>query len=597
MSTVAVSPNWDLSVYFPGLDSPEFGGALTQAYSDVDSLQRLFDAHKISAREVTEPAEDQVATFEEVVDAYGSLQDRLRLLGSYIHGFVTTDSTNTLAQSRLSEFQTRLIPLSKLSVRFTAWLGAIDVEGVLARSEVARGLEYALRKAKISSEHLMSPAEEALASDLGITGASAWSKLHGNVTSQLAVTVNLDGGAKSMPMSAVRNLAYEADRTMRRAGYEAELAAWKATEVPLAAAMNSIKGEVNTLAKRRGWGSSLDEAIFNANIDRQTLDAMMQAAHESFPDFRRYLSAKARMLGLERLAWFDIFAPVGGSDRNWSIEGACDFVSRHFGGYSDKMGAFADRTFAEAWTDFDPKPGKRDGAFCMSVRGDESRVLMNFKPSFGSVSTLAHELGHAYHNLCLADRTPLQKSTPMTLAETASIFCETIVKQAALQEGTPEEQLSILEASLQGACQVVVDITSRFLFEKDVFERRDARELSAKELCDSMIRAQQATYGDGLDPDLLHPYMWAVKPHYYGGRSFYNFPYMFGLLFGLGLYAIYREDPDGFRARYDDLLSSTGLADAATLAQRFGIDIRTPDFWRGSLNQIKSDIDRFESLA
>jgi oligoendopeptidase F len=261
------------------------------------------------------------------------------------------------------------------------------------------------------------------------------------------------------------------------------------------------------------------------------------------------------------------------------------------------MGRFADRTFDECWTDFEPRPGKRDGAFCMGVRRDESRVLMNFKPSFGSVSTLAHELGHAYHNLCLAERTALQRYTPMTLAETASIFCETIVKQAALQEGTEEEQLPILEATLQGSCQVVVDITSRFLFEQHVFENRAARELSAKELCDAMVDAQRQTYGDGLDPQFLHPYMWAVKPHYYGGRSYYNFPYMFGLLFGLGLYAIYQEDPEGFKGRYDDLLSSTGLADAATLAQRFGIDIRTPEFWRGSLDQVRMDIDRFEAIA
>jgi oligoendopeptidase F len=233
----------------------------------------------------------------------------------------------------------------------------------------------------------------------------------------------------------------------------------------------------------------------------------------------------------------------------------------------------------------------------MWLRGDESRIMSNFKPAFGGMSTLAHELGHGYHNLNLANRTVLQRATPMTLAETASIFCETIIREAGLAHADAAESLAILEASLQGSCQIVVDISSRFLFEESAFADRGKRELSVDEYKAHMIAAQQATYGDGLDPDLLHPYMWAAKGHYYSTYSYYNYPYMFGLLFGLGLYARYQQDPDAFRTGYDELLASTGLADAATLAQRFGIDIRTPDFWRASLGLIREDIDRFEALV
>ena len=368
--------------------------------------------------------------------------------------------------------------------------------------------------------------------------------------------------------------------------------------MPLAAALNSIKGQVNALARRRGWETPLDAAIFDANIDRQTLDAMMTAARESFPDFRRYLSAKARALGLERLAWYDLFAPVGGGSRAWSFDEAAAFVVEQFGTYSQRMSDFAARAFRERWIDAEPRPGKRDGAYCMRLRGDESRVFANFKPSFGGMSTLAHELGHGYHNMNLAPRTALQRQTPMTLAETASIFCETIVRNAALRQANRDEQIEILEASLQGSCQVVVDITSRFLFERGVFETRRDRELSVDELNALMLRTQRETYGDGLDEALLHPYMWAVKGHYYSpSRSFYNFPYMFGLLFGLGLYARYQHDPEAFQRGYDELLASTGMADAATLAARFGIDTRTPDFWRSSLAIVRDDVDRFEALV
>jgi pepF/M3 family oligoendopeptidase len=444
----------------------------------------------------------------------------------------------------------------------------------------------------------MSPAEEDLAAELNLSGGSAWGKLYNNLSSQISVPIEQDGATVEMPISQVRNLAHERDRERRRIGYEAELAAWERNALPLAAAMNGIKGQVNTLAKRRGWDSPLDAACSDNHIDRATLDAMMMAARESFPDFRRYLRAKARALGLDSLAWYDLFAPLGDDPRVWSWDDAQAFIVRHFHSYSERMGAFAERAFAERWIDAEPRPGKRDGAFCMSLRDDESRILANFKPSFSGVSTLAHELGHGYHNINRCKVTSLQRTTPMALAETASIFCETIIRDAGLQEAGDAEALAILEASLQGSCQVVVDISSRFLFEQTVFEQRASRDLSIDELNAAMLDAQRETYGDGLDQDVLHPYMWAAKPHYYSaGRSFYNFPYMFGLLFALGLYAQYKDDPDRFRASYDDLLMSTGLDDAATLANRFGIDIQTPTFWRASFDIIRGDIDRFEGIV
>ena len=444
----------------------------------------------------------------------------------------------------------------------------------------------------------MSPEEEALSAELNVTGGTAWSRLHSNVASQLIVPVEIEGSVQQLPMSVVRNLAYDASRESRQRAYEAELAGWQRVAVPLAAALNSIKGEVNVLARRRGWQSPLDASLFGSSIDRQALDAMLAAARASFPDFRRYLLAKARALGLTQLAWYDLFAPIAANERVWNFDEASDFIVEQFGSYSQRLSDFAARAFREQWIDAEPRPGKSDGAYCTSLRGDESRVFANFKPAFGGVSTLAHELGHGYHNLNLAQRTMLQRSLPMTLAETASIFCETIIRHAALQRVDRQEQVAILEASLQGSCQVVVDITSRFLFEQRVFEGRERRELSVDELNALMLQAQRETYGEALDENALHPYMWAVKSHYYStGRSYYNYPYMFGLLFGLGLYARYQQEPEAFRQSYDDLLSSTGLADAATLAARFGIDIRSEAFWNASLDIIRQDIDQFETLT
>ncbi len=333
-------------------------------------------------------------------------------------------------------------------------------------------------------------------------------------------------------------------------------------------------------------------------IDRETLDVMMAATHEAFPDFRRYLRTKARALGLQRLAWYDLFAPLEGSERGWSFAEAQAFIIEQFGTYSAKMRDFAARAFQERWIDAEPRAGKVGGGFCVWLRRDESRILVNYSPSYIGMSTLAHELGHGYHNLILTGRSPLQRTTPMTMAETASIFCETLVKNATLQRATPAEQLEILEASLQNSCQLVVDITSRFLFEQRVFEHRASRELAVEEFCELILEAQQETYGDGLDGTLLHPYMWAIKQHYFSAdRPFYNFPYLFGLLFGLGCYARYQDDPETFRRSYDDLLASTGRADAATLAERFDIDLHAPAFWQSSFAVMRQEIDRFQTLV
>ena len=577
-----------MEVVFPSLDSPEFVKAFTVWSTSVDALVGLFNQCGVGAEGKAERKE-----FEQVLAAFNAVLTEGQPIRSFVYAYVTTDSRNELAKRSMSRLENKGVELGKLGTRFTAWIGGQDVGALIAASPVAAEHAFALCKAHTAARHLMNPAEEDLAADLSLSGGMAWGKLHGTVSSQIEVQV--DG--KAIPMSAARNLAYDPDRDVRRSGYEAELAAWKLWEAPIAAAMNGVKGEVGTLAKRRGW-TPLEEALFYAHIDRETLDAMLGAARASFPDFRRYLKAKAKYLGVERLAWFDLFAPTAKGGRSWSYGEGEKFVAEQFGTYSPELKAFAERAFAERWVDAEPRPGKRDGAFCMGLRKDESRVLMNYKDAFGAVSTLAHELGHAYHNVCLAERTPMQKSTPMTLAETASIFCETIIRHAALEQGSADDQFDILEAMLQGACQVVVDITCRFDFESAVFDQRRERELSGSELCDLMLAAQRGTYGDGLDPEFLHPYMWAMKPHYYSaGRSFYNFPYMFGLLFGIGLYEVYRKDPEAFRSGYDELLSSTGLDDAATLAAKFGIDIRSRGFWEAGLQSIGRDIDRFEALV
>jgi len=588
-----------MSVVFPSLDSPAFAAGFQRAVEKVESLEALFDGHQIGDAGVDAHFDEEtISIFEAVITQINDTMAVVNELSAYVNSFIATNSRDTQAQAIWSRIQLQGVRLSKLGTRLTAWLGQLPTEQLVAHSAVAADHAYALQKAHLQAQHLLTRESEDLAADLSPTGGNSWSKLYGNFTSQLMIPIKLKGKQTEMPMSALRNLAYHSDRKVRRRAYEAELKAWDGAAVPLAAALNSIKGEVNTLLRHRRWDSALQTTLEQNNMDEATLEAMMTAARESFPDFGSYVRAKAHLLGQAQFAWFDLFAPSGKSDQTCSFDDASEFITQNFGTFSPKMRDLAIRSFQERWIDAEPRSGKRDGAFCMRLRKDESRILMNYKETFNSVSTLAHELGHAYHNLNLAGRTATQQVTPMTLAETASIFCETVVTQAALTQVSPQEQFVILEASLQSAGQVVVDITSRFLFERALFAQRRERELSVDELCALMVDAQDQTYGDALQTEFMHPFMWAAKSHYYStGRSFYNYPYMFGQLFALGLYARYQADADSFRVAYDDLLASTGMWNAAELAARFEIDIRTPGFWRSSLNVIVADIDRFEALV
>ena len=601
MAAMAVAedqlPRWDLTPFYPSLDSREFAGAHESIGAGVARLTALYDTHDVRGGEPVELDDDAIKAFEEVVHETNELQDEVRLVNAYLYAFVTTDAHEDRAAAMQSQLQAQVAPMRTLSSRFAAWIARLGADRLISASQVAADHAWPLRKAEFAATHQMTEAEEGLAAELNLTGGTAWNKLHGDVSARLTGTVN----GEALAITVIRNLAMDGDPAVREAAYRAELVAWESASVPLAAAMNGIKGEANVLNRRRGWEDSLAPALYYNAVDRATLEAMQSAVVGSFPDFRRYLKTKARVLGHgdRALPWWDLFAPVGdpaASACSW--DDAVANVRNAFASYSPALAGLADRAFAERWVDAEAHEGKRGGAFCMPVRGDESRVLLNYSGTFDSVSTLAHELGHAYHNTNLAERTPMQRQTPMALAETASIFCETILVQSGLAaaQDDPTRRLVLLDTDLTGAAQVVVDIHSRFLFERRVFEQRADRNLSVNELCEFMTDAQLATYGDGLDPDALHPYMWAVKPHYYG-MAYYNWPYTFGLLFGIGLYARYLADPDRFRLGYDDLLSATGLGEAAELAARFGIDVRDEAFWNDSLDVIRGRIADYEAAA
>lgn len=596
------APRWDLTNVYPSLESNEFKAAVEEYKKQVSSLEKLFK-NKLSKANARTKASDLAPSVGKAIDQINRIQTLAATIEPFIQSFVTTDSRNKAAMKALSEFEQAKLPMSQLLTRFTAWLGAISpkLDQIVKANKSARAHEFMLRETAEQSKYLMSEAEEDLAAELSLSGGNAFSKLQGTITSQLSVDFELDGKIQKLPMPALINLRSHPDPDTRRRGYEAENKAWEEVQEMLAACMNGVKGEANTLNKKRGRKDAIHSSLDAARLDRKTLDAMLAAMRDSFPMFRKYFKAKAKKLGKEKLAWWDIFAPLGRTDKIYSYEEARDFILENFEKFSPDLAAFARRAFENDWIDAEQREGKRGGAFCMEVQGmKESRILANFDGSFDQVSTLAHELGHAFHNECAyqANKTVLQQLTPMTLAETASTMCETIVTQAVIgSTQDSQEQLAVLEAQLQNASQIVVDIYSRYLFEKEVFERREKSELAADDLNDIMEHAQKATYGDGLDERYLQKYMWTWKPHYYAPElSFYNYPYAFGLLFATGLYAIYQQRGEAFVEDYRSLLASTGEDTAAKLARRFGIDITKRKFWDDSLAIIGKRIDRYCEL-
>jgi len=596
------APRWDMTNVYPSLASKEFKSAIKKYKSMLNEMEIFFKkASKADAK--TDPKK-LGKLLGESADRFNALLSLSGTLGAFIYSYVTTDSRNKDAMRALSEFEQMSVQASILNTKFQAWVGKLGKAAVKKASKTnisAKAHEFTLNESVDQSKYMMSEAEEILAAELTLSGGNAFGKLQGTLTSQLSVDFELGGKTEKLPMPALINLRSHPDEPTRRRGYEAENIAWEGVKETLAACMNGVKGETLTLDKKRGREDAIHASIDSTRMDRATLNAMLGAMKDSFPMFQKYFKHKAKLIGKDKLAWWDISAPMGKTDKVYSYEEAREFIVSNFNQFSPELGAFAQRAFNNSWIDAEQREGKRGGAFCMGVPGvKESRILSNFDGSFDQVSTLAHELGHAFHNECAyrADKTELQQSTPMTLAETASIMCETIITEAVLKQVTdPQEELAVLEAQMNNATGVIVDIYSRYLFEKEVFERREQSELSADDLNDIMERAQKATYGDGLDERFLQKFMWTWKPHYYSsGFSFYNYPYAFGLLFATGLYAIYQKRGADFVPDYKNLLASTGENRAAELADRFGINIRTKKFWADSLAIIGKRIDRYCEL-
>ncbi len=578
--------NWDLSFLYQSFDDPKFQHDLTALPGSIDALTKLLEGDMPDVERLTK-----------LIDAQEQLSADVSRLGSYIYLTLAADAENVAAMQYAGKLDLISNQLSLANSAVMRYVGGIaDLDAVIASCDELKPFTFILHEMQQQCQHLIPEAIEPWILDMQLSGSTAFSQLR----DKLDATLTVDYRGEQLPLSAVRGLAYDPDAQVRRDAYEAELASYAKIDLPMSYCLNAIKMEARTLAKAQHYDSVLDMTLSDSRMDRETLDAMWTAIREYLPHFRRYLRAKGRLLGHEDgLPFYDLFAPVGQSSRTYTIEEARQKLITEMGKFTPDMASFMDNAFENRWIDLFPRKGKSGGAFCSGAHEyDRSCILTNFQGSFSDISTLAHELGHAWHNRCMAGLPAMLCHEPMPLAETASIFNETMLSHQVLSSCTEEEKLTLLEAGLMESTQTVVDIYSRFLFEQEVIDTRADHNMTVDELKDAMLRAQEASYGDGLSKDVRHPYMWACKSHYYSaGLNFYNFPYAFGLLFGKGVFAQYLKQGDAFVPVYNQLLRSCGSDTVANVAASVGIDVRSVDFWRSSLEVIRQEIDTFCALC
>jgi pepF/M3 family oligoendopeptidase len=589
-----MSLNWSLKELYESFESENFKQDLSECVKYIESFSDWVN-------QVTENYDNVVSKLEDYINKISYQEKLFSKLFAFCELTLSVETSNKAALKNLESLEQKASSLAPGESKIKSWIGKIeDLNSIVEQSDLLKEHSFYLMEIKQNNKYLLSDKEEAVISKMKNTGSSSWSKLRDLLTSSLKVDIELDGENKQLPLTVIRNMAYDKDESLRRKAYEAEINSYRKIEDAVAACLNGIKGEVITISKMRGYESPLEEALLNSRMDKETLEAMLAAMKESFPSFRRYFKRKGELLKKENgLAFYDIFAPIGTVDMEFPYEKGKSFVYENFKTFSDELANYAQKAFDNNWIDVEPREGKVGGAFCDNIHAiGESRFMLNYGDRFTDVVTLAHELGHGYHGECLNNESILNSDYPMPIAETASTFCETIVKKAAIRSATKEEAFSILESEIGDCAQVIVDIYSRFFFESELFKHRDNSSLSSEELNSLMITAQKEAYGDALDEKYLHPYMWICKPHYYDSDyNFYNFPYAFGLLFSKGLYARYLKTGKDFARDYNKLLSVTGKMKLYDVAKLMNIDIHDIDFWRSSLKTIEEDIDKFIELS
>jgi oligoendopeptidase F len=588
--------DWDLSPYFPSFDADARVAFERDLERDLDNT--LTAAKSLGGLQASsaEPWERCVLSYEELGARHGHFS-------SYVHALVSADGNNPAYQDAEARLANLGAAFKKLEAYLIQALGSADEATFgewLARQKL-KSAAYQLGRLRIAARRSMPSELEELAADLGTDGIDAWGRLYSALMSSLQLRLEVEGQEpKIIPFSARRSLMEGEDRAVRRAAFSAGNQALEPWLPSLGRALNHIAGTRLTLNKRRGGIHFLDVTTFESGISRPTLEAMFEAVERQIDVPRRVLRLKARRQGSDRIGWYDIGSMLhvaNGGQVTWSD--AVAKVHSAFGRRYPALQQFFDAAIATRWVDHSSRPGKRPGAFCTSSQViGQSRVFMTFGGTLGDVSTLAHEMGHAFHAHLLRQTRTLASEPPMTLAESASIFAELLLVNGLLADSSlsAEQETALLAALVNDAPVFLLDVNSRFQFERAFYEERARGEVRWERLCELMKATQLQVFGDTLDPSAADPYFWASKLHFFiTGVSFYNYPYIFGYLLSRGLYARFAEEGPGFLPKYEYFLERSGSEEPAALARSvLGCDLEQPEFWEQSIKSVLGPLTALE---
>jgi oligoendopeptidase F len=598
MTAAANGVTWDLSRFFPAFDGPEMRQFKKALADDIASLRQKAGA--------LGPLEEETASaWEAIVLAGEDLESRLAHLSAYL-GCLTAAHAEEEAYAReraaAAALQAEFDKCDVALLRAFKPAGNATFEAFIARGKL-KPIAHALRRVRQRAGFSMSSAEEILAADLNLDGLDAWGRLYDQVTGKLAFDlVDKNGKTERRPISQWRTLMSDPDREIGRAAFAGGNRAWAGIADMCAAALNAIAGTRLTLNRHRGVAHFLDRAIFQAGIQRETLEAMYAAIHDRIETARAILRAKAEFMGRTGIWFFEREAPLplANTGRHTWRQATAKVATAFASGYPD-LAVYFRAMLDNRWIEAEQRPGKRPGAFCSdSPLTGEQRVFMTFSGALGNITTLAHEVGHAWHSHLLRDLRPLAQHYPMTLAETASIFAESLLAEGIYRDpDTPQTQkLLMLDDALAGAAVLLLDITTRFEFEKAFYTERGAGEVPVSRLKTLMCDSQRRIYGDTLLADGADPYFCASKLHFYiTGVTFYNFPYTFGFLLARALTTRFRTEGREFLPRYETFLKMTGSDTVENVTRAaLGVDLTAPAFWETAIDSLQAPLARYRRL-
>ena len=590
---------WDLRSYFPTFDGPEYRAFRTALNSDLKAALAA-----ASALAPLQSTSESVQAWARAFATWEGLMTRMGHLNSYLGCLSAADSANEAYQTEEAALSLAAAEESKLKSQLLRGLRPADetaFAALLAASETA-GAAHALRRLRAEAVYQMDAAQEALASDLGVDGFKAWSRLYDTVTGKMSFEMTFpDGRRERVPMSQRRALMTNPDRAIRKVAFEEGNKVWVAAGDTCAAAINALAGTRHTLYARRGRGHFLDAPLHDAALAKPTLDAMFAAIGENYALPRRIMQIGARLQGTQALEWYDLEAPRPLdpiADISWD-EGIA-MVQSAFDAAYPRLGEYFRQSVRDRWLEGEKRANKRSGAFCTgSPLTREERIYMTFNGTMGDVVTLAHEAGHAWHSHVLGGLRPIARDYPMTLAETASTFAEKILVHGLLSAPglTPSRRAFLLDMETNHMPAYLLNIPVRFLFEQRFYEERKAGVVSVSRLCELMSQAQAEVYGPALEPHGRDPWFWASKLHFFIAEvSFYNFPYTFGFLLSQALFSQFRREGASFLPKYEQFLLATGSASCEdAVKSTLGWDIGTKAFWAQAIAGCGESVDAFEA--